>query len=330
MQFDRTSQRIFRGLAALVFTSSNVYAQESERQSLDNAWWTGPILAASAGSLPKGHTLIEPYVFDVIARGRYDDNGNYRDADTVHSWGSLTYILYGVTDEITAGLIPTFGYNDVSAGRDSSGVGFGDLTLQAQYRFSQFSEGRAPTMSFVIQETLPTGNYDRLGDMPTDGFGSGVYSTTLALFSQYYFWMPNGRILRTRFNIAYSLPDSADVTGTSVYGTGEGFTGHAHPGDTLAITSAFEYSFTQNWVLALDLYYQRDDSTRVSGMQPDASGTLQPFERNSGSSWRFAVVPGIEYNFNGSIGVIAGARWFAAGHNTSASVTPVFAVNMVF
>jgi hypothetical protein len=31
------------------------------RQPLDDAWWTGPILAASGATLPRGHYLIEPY-----------------------------------------------------------------------------------------------------------------------------------------------------------------------------------------------------------------------------------------------------------------------------
>jgi hypothetical protein len=30
------------------------------------------------------------------------------------------------------------------------------------------------------------------------------------------------------------------------------------------------------------------------------------------------------------MGLIVGARWFAAGQNTSATVTPVMALNMVF
>ena len=55
-----------------------------------------------------------------------------------------------------------------------------------------------------------------------------------------------------------------------------------------------------------------------------------PFEADSGSAWRFGVAPAIEYNFSSRIGVIVGARWFAAGRNTGASVTPVAAINMVY
>jgi hypothetical protein len=270
--------------------------------------------------------LIEPYVYDVITRGRYDSEGNYRDTDTVHSYGSLTYMLYGVTDSFTAGVIPTFGFNNIESGPDSSGVGVGDVTLQAQWRLSQFHEGRhVPTASLVLQQTLPTGKYDQLGTRPSDGLGAGAYTTSLAVHSQYYLWMPNGRVLRTRLNVAYAFSDSVDVTDTSVYGTPQGFRGHADPGDTVSLYSAWEYSLTRNWVLALDAFYQHDSTTRVRG---EAQGTA--FSADSGSAWRFGLAPALEYNFTSNIGVIVGARWFAAGRNTGASITPVAAINMFY
>jgi hypothetical protein len=301
-------------------------AAEPDRQSLDDAWWTGPIVAAGAATLPQGHALIEPYVYDVITRGRYDSDGNYRSTDTVHSYGSLTYMLYGVTDSFTAGVIPTFGFNDVESGPDSSGIGVGDVTLQAQWRLSQFREGRrVPTSSLVLQQTLPTGKYDQLGMRPSDGMGAGAYTTSLAIHSQYYLWMPNGRILRTRLNVAYAISDSVDVADTSVYGTPQGFRGHADPGDTFSIFSAWEYSLTRNWVLALDAFYQHDSSTHVRGATQGA-----PLSADSGSAWRFGLAPAIEYNLTSRVGVIVGARWFAAGRNTGASITPVAAINIVY
>ena len=303
---------------------------EPNRQSLDDAWWTGPIVAAGAGTMPKGHTLVEPYVYDVIREHRFDDEGDRQSVPRSDSYGSLTYILYGITDRFTAGLIPTFGYTETSAASDSSGVQAGDLTLQGQYRLSQFHEGsRVPTMSLVLQETLPTGKYDRLGNQPNDGFGSGAYTTTIALYSQYYLWMPNGRILRTRLNVSYAFSNDVDVEGVSVYGTGQGFRGEAQPGDVFTLNSSWEYSITRNWVFAFDLVYQHDASTQVSGTD-SSSDSAVPIDAESGSAWRFGVAPAVEYNFNSRVGVIAGARWFGAGKNTSATITPVMAINMVF
>jgi hypothetical protein len=333
----RTSVRLALGavgLLANIAAANDATPAQLERQSLEDAWWTGPIVAAGAGTLPQGYALIEPYVYDVITRGRYDEDGNYRSTDTVHSLGSLTYMLYGVTDGFTAGVIPTFGFNDVDSGPDSSGLRVGDVTLQGQWRLSQFREGSwLPTTSLVLQETLPTGKHDRLGMRSSDGLGAGAYTTTLAVHSQYYFWLPTGRILRMRFNVSYALPDTVDVADRSVYGTREGFRGRARPGNTFMINSAWEYSMTRNWVLALDLIYQHDDNTRVRGQDlTTVNGQPQrlPFAADSGTSWKLGLAPAIEYNWTSRIGVIVGARWFAAGRNTGASVTPVAAINMVY
>lgn len=306
--------------------------EQVERQSLEDAWFTGPIVAAGAGTLPRGGVLIEPYFFDVIRYGRFDRDGKERSAPRNDGWGSLTYMLYGLTDDFTIGMIPTFGFNDVSVGNDSSSAQFGDLTLQAQYKLSQFREGRrVPTTSLVIQQTLPTGKYDRLGSHPSDGFGSGANTTTIALYSQYYLWMPNGRILRTRFNVAYALSDDVRVRDVSVYGTPEGFRGTAEPGDVLTINSSWEYSITRNWVFAFDFVYQYDDNTRLRGTitDPDTGASTQGDE-DFGSAWRLGIAPAIEYNWTSHVGIIVGARWFGLGRNTSATVTPAVAVNMVF
>lgn len=324
--------------ALLIMESLSAVADEGRattpsapQQALDDAWWTGPIIAAGAGTLPKGHALVEPYLFDVIRYGRYDNDGDEQSADRAHSYGNLTYILYGVTDTFTAGLIPTFGYN-VSDGRDSSSIQPGDVSVQGQYRLTQFRQGSPiPTLSFVIQQTLPTGKYDRLGEDVNDGIGAGAYTTTLALYSQYYVWMPNGRILRTRFNVSYALSGDVDVEDVSVYGTNAGFRGTAEPGDVFTINSAWEYSITREWVFAVDFIYQHDASTHVEGVATDpATGLTENIDNRFDSAWRFGIAPAIEYNFSSRIGVIAGARWFAAGRNTSATVTPVAAINMVF
>lgn len=316
-------------LSAAIVAGHAAPAIAADRQSLDDAWWTGPIVTASAATLPAGHFLVEPYVFNAIAEERYDDDGRRRDVARTDGYGSLTYVLYGVTDRLTVGAIPTFGYNVVDGGADSSGIGVGDVSVQAQYRLTQFREGRPlPTLSLVVQETLPTGEYDRL-TRAADGLGSGANTTTVSVYSQHYFWLPTGRILRTRLNLSYSFSDDARVEDVSVYGTGPGFRGDASPGDGYSISLAGEYSVTRNWVLALDVFRQYGDGTRVRGYVTE-DGERREVRRDIGSSWRLGVAPAIEYNFSGTVGVIVGARWFAAGRNADASVTPVAAINLVF
>ena len=293
----------------------------STHQALSDAWWTGPLLAPSAGTLPHGHILVEPYLYDVIQYGAYDAHGALKAAPHERSYGSLTYFIYGLTDRFNVGVIPVFGYTAVSGGENSSGVALGDWAFLAQYRLAQYHHGSwMPTTSVSIQETFPTGKYDNL-ERSSDGAGAGAYSTKVSLYTQTYFWMPNGRILRARLNLSDTFSGVVPLSGASVYGTQAGFSGSAHPGTTFTLDASMEYSATRNWVLANDFVYTQYGSTRVSSA---AGATV-----DSGESHSFAIAPALEYNWSANVGIIAGVRIFPSGVNTSASVTPVIAVNYV-
>lgn len=286
------------------------------RQSRDDAWWTGPIIANSAVTLPQGHYLIEPYLFDVIA-------------DDAESFGSLTFMLYGATDDLTIGLVPVFGYNK-GDGMRSVGPRASDSSVLVQYRLRQYQEGSwLPAMSLQLQHTVPTGGYDQLVPGSADGFGAGVHSTLLQLNTQTYFWTRNGRILRMRLNLGATRSREAALRDRSVYGTPEGFDGHARPGDSWNVNAAWEYSLTRNWVLALDLAYRHSNTTRVSGVVSGGAGptpTALTFESGTSEAWFLA--PAVEYNFSPTFGIIFGAR-LIRGRNTTDTVTPVVAFNYV-
>ncbi|MBV8342657.1 MAG: transporter, partial [Gammaproteobacteria bacterium] len=205
-------------------------AAPAQEESRADAWWTGPMLAPNATTLPQGHALIESYLYDLVSDGRFDQSGAHRPSSHEHDLGSLTYMLYGLNDRVTAGMLPRFGYDEPAGAPDSSHPGVGDLTLQAGYGLTRFEDGRSvPATAIVVQETLPTGRYDRLR-RASDGLGAGVYTTALALYSQDYLWLPNGRILRVRLDLTYAVSSSAPVQDQSVYGTAVGFAGRAHPG----------------------------------------------------------------------------------------------------
>jgi len=307
------------------FPHSNLaYSQTAipseSRESLKDAWWTGPILAASGATLPRGHVLVEPYFYDV--------RGNH-----TNGFGSSSYLLYGLADGLTVGSIPAGGYNMVSNGANSSNIKMGDLTLLAQHRLTQFHEGSwVPTSGAVVEETLPTGKYDRLGNRPSDGFGAGVYTTTLGFYPQTYFWLPNGRILRMRFDVTQAISHSAALEGVSVYGTAAGFSGRVKPGGSFFADPAWEYSVTRNWVLALDAAYRHNWNTRVTGenaANPGSGDGPSSVQINSGSSEEFAFAPAVEYNLRSNLGIIAGVRVIPPSHNTTSTITPVIAINFV-
>lgn len=305
------------GLSALLACVPAAAQQAAARQSLDEAWWTGPMLAPSAGTLPQGHWLVEPYLYDAI---------------TPHAdgFGSLTYINYGVTDRLTVGVIPTFGYNRLGGGAGSSHVGIGDVSVQAQWSVTRFdADSGLPAMAFNVQQSLPRGKFDRLGAHLGDGLGSGAQTTTLGWYMQTYYWLPNGRILRTRLNFAYAFARDAHIEDASVYGTAQGFRGKARPGDVGSVDLAFEYSLTRNWVLAMDLVYRHAASTRIVGRStPDAA--IEDVRVDTGPHVSFALAPAVEYNWNANIGLLLGVRVIPHTSTAPASATPALALNMVF
>jgi len=314
----RRSARCLAALGAVLLGIGAAVAQDAgpPRQALDDAWWTGPMLANSAETLPRGHVLVEPYFYDVASKG-------------TDAFGSRAYVLYGLTDRLTVGLIPIVGYNRVSHGPNSSGIGLGDQILQAQYRLTRFREGSwLPTLAVQLQETLPTGRYDRLA-RASDGMGGGAWATTLGLNAQSYFWMPNGRLLRVRLNLTRTFNGDADVTGASVYGTAPGFRGTARPGDAFYIGTSFEYSLTRRWVLALDLFRSHGAATRVDGSADPADALPVPVHLQAGSSDAYGYAPAVEYNFSANLGVLLGARVIVGGHNATRSLTPAIAINYV-
>jgi hypothetical protein len=299
-------------LAAALAASSFAEAQTVDApQSLDDAWWTGPLVSYSAHSLPQGHVLIEPYFYDVSANR----------ADSFHSF---TYFLYGATDRLTVGVAPDIAFTSARGAPDSSGVHLGDTTLRAQYMLLAMDPAQGiPDLALAVLQTLPTGKYDRL-DRASDGFGGGSYATTVAVYSQMAWWLPNGRLLRTRFNVSETFSPRVPVSDASVYGTDAGFLGHAQPGNQFSINAAFEYSLTRNWVPALDLIYSHGNATIAQGFDAAKSVRL-----DSDTSDAFGFAPALEYNWTANLGVLAGVRIFPASHNSKASVTPALAINYV-
>jgi hypothetical protein len=301
--------------AALAFAAPAAAGEPAPgQQALDDAWWTGPMLASGAGTLPHGHLLVEPYLFDVRAKG----------GDTL---GSLTYVLYGLTDDVTIGAIPTFYYNRPDGAPNSSRVRAGDLTLSVQKRLTKYRPGSwVPTTSIVVQETLPNARFDRLDGRAADGVGAGAYATFVAFYAQTYAWAPNGRIVRLRLNSGATYSRAMNVEGESVYGTPAGFRGRAKPGTSYMTDLALEYSATQNWVLAMDLLLRHDESTKVEGVGAD--GRLVSLR--SGDHDSIALAPAVEYNFNSRVGVLVGMRVIPRSDGRASSVTPAVALNMVY
>ncbi|MEO7366082.1 MAG: hypothetical protein ABIW03_07165 [Sphingomicrobium sp.] len=276
------------------------------RDAMQSARWTGPLLASNANTLPQGHFYTEPYFYDVIAGGR-------------HNPGSSGFYQYGLFDDLTVGVQPSFA---LGVHRANRGMRLGDFKLLSQLRVTEFKpEHRIPSVAFVLQQVLPTGKHDRL-DPLEEGHGSGSFATEVGVNVQHYFLLKNGRLLRARINVLQSIPFGADIAGRSVYGTGPGFRGHATLGAKTTLIGAVEYSLTKEWVLAFDVIRESTRRSTLKGRYGSGPLAKQTFP----SSRDVGFAPAVEYNWSDRAGIIFSVWITPKGHNVSGSMIPAIAV----
>ena len=299
--------------AALAFAMmSPVAAQSTDtdqmQAAMKSARWTGPMLASTAETLPHGHFYTEPYFFDVIVHGD-------------HHPGSSGFYQYGLFDNLTVGLQPSFA---TATNHLNRGMAIGDFKLLSQLRLTHFTpQHRVPTIALVLNEVIPTGKFDRLAPFE-EGHGSGAFATEVGVNVQHWFLLDNGRLLRARINVLHRFYDRTNVEGRSVYGTDAVFRGHARPGARTTLIGAVEYSLTNEWVLAFDVEADFAGRARITGQEPSGGpliSTSSPPSRDVG------FAPAVEYNWSPSTGALLGIWIIPKGHNSPPSVTPAIAIS---
>ena len=296
----RNLRLVLLGAILLLRLPAPAHADETE------AWFTGSLNSTGADALPGGAFLAEPYLADVMAHPKGGPSS--------HTAESFNLLLYGMTDDLIVGVIPRFAYRDAAD--------IGDLTARVQYRLAPYdAETGLPALALSLNQTFPTGRHDNLNDAGTNGTGTGAYVTSLSVLTDEYSTLPGGNLVRERFDVSYAVSSRVGVENRSVYGTQDGFWGHASPGAHLDATFALEVSLTTRWALALDISYDRDGNSRVWG---------DGLRWDSGSSQSINLVPAIEYNFTADTGLIIGVQMPVWQHNTPVLVVPMAALNCVF
>lgn len=329
----RPSRRLgqFAFLLIPAFCCGAAIATDTSDASASTVNFTGPLLTPNPQSLPAGTWLVEPYLIHNSSNDAYNDQWDrYAKDERTGKWLTIVPVFYGVTDrlqlQLTAGMA-----HSTSSGSHSDGLGWTDTTLTAQYMLvAPDKNRRIPAVSVRYSHQFPTGPYDRLGSNPLNGTGNGASTDSFSVLAQQYVWLPDGRPLRVRAIVSYTLPPSlVDIDGVSVYGTPQDFHGRVRLGSAFGMSVGAEYSIDPQWVLAFDVAYNRVYASQLQGVQ-NTGTALVPFELRNPTSKVVSLAPAIEYNFNDRIGVIGGVQFSATGRNSDAFVTPQVAVNMVF
>jgi len=305
-------------------TSSITEIFEKESPEVPGPWFTGPLLAPSANTIPAKHVNVEPYVYFIGSGGFY--NGKGRKVETPESYSLLSqnYLQMGLTSFIDCQVVPQLFYQ-FTQGKKS--VQAGDLPIQLGFQLLQATkQGFAPSIKLALKATIPWAKYDDLDPekLGTDGVGSGSWIPGVGLNFGKLFKVSKTAYCSTRLSFSYTAPNPVSVKGLSVYGGGSDTKGTAYPGNSFSTDLALEYMLTQNWVFATDIYYVYNNKTRFSGYAGTSGEPGGPF------SERLSLAPAIEYNWSLNVGIITGAWFTVWGRNGSSFAGSVTAVNVYF
>jgi hypothetical protein len=293
--------------------------------AVQNQWFTGSLEAPSP-ALPKaGLVALEPYGIVINPTGAYDNDGDrYGVSNQASQFESVLVVKYGITDQLTIEALPSASY--VSS-QQTHFTGVGDLPLELEYRFNDENiQTGWPSVTASMGVSLPTGDYQKLTSA-SNGLGSGVYMLKEGLLFQSLFATYDGHPVRIRiYGAAFEPLDSAGISGISSYGTDSAFRGNVKPGASFQAGIGAGYAFTQRWVVALDFLQNYGRSFRTTGVDGNGIGVNS---RSVGTA-STAIAPAMEYNWSGSVGVIAGVEFTAAGRNTSSYVAPQIALAVSF
>jgi hypothetical protein len=303
--------------ADFIFTES----QGAPIKSEPSPWFTGPLLAPSAHTIPQGHVNLQPYFFYTVNTGIYTNHWHPKSIPNFYNSTLQIPTQVGITKFMDFQLTPQMVWNKV---KRQNYIDIGDLPFVAGFQLAlDVVGGWQPAVKFRLGANIPTGKYDHLkrNKLGTDSTGSGSWLPTVGLAFSKLLHLGNGiHFLDARLFFNYEIGTPAYVKGLSSYGGGKGTRGKVFPGNTFTIDAAIECNLTQEWVIALDGVYVHNNKTRFSGK------TTYPIGPPSGE--QFSLAPAVQYNWSQYLGVIGGVWFTVAGRNAARFTSGVIAINI--
>ena len=332
-------------------------------QQIELPWLTGPLLTASAHVIPISHFDIQPYIFYTTNYGSY--SAHWHESNVPHFYTFTLQIPFwiGLTENLDIRFYPQLSQNHTEGVRNwvFNDLPFGiDIQLLNDHFPSWW-----PAIKLQLGAVAPIGKYQRLNPSKkgTDIGGTGSWNPNMALcFSRYHYF--KGHFLASRMALIYFIPTPVYVHGLNTYGGGNHTHGKVSPGGIFVAQMGFEYTFTKHIASALDIQYLHIDKTRFRGSSgttasttsttgsilippsdlapiiiPTRPGQLLPLIPPSQihpatvgfpSSEQFSLAAALEYNFNASLGLIAGGWFSIAGRNSAAFASAVAAFNYYY
>jgi hypothetical protein len=279
-----------------------------------NPWYGGPLITGSGVTLPKGTINIQPYIFYTVDYAAFDANRKSHSIKNLYITNPQFGFGYGITDRISFGFLASWIHKKQSS---QSSNHFSDT--QVGFDFGLVRETPyIPAIKFTLKETFPSGRYENFNPnkATVEATGTGAYSTSFAITSSKVLWFWLTHPMNLRLSLNYTFSSNVNVKGFNSYGGGFSTDGKVKVGNDFFISFGYEFSFTQKAVFALDLAYEYQNKSTFKGINgTTALGSIAPV--GSLSRDVLSLAPALEYNFNQSLSLVAGA-WFSVwGKNTS-------------
>jgi hypothetical protein len=284
-------------------------------------WFTGPLLAPTPINMKPGHPAIEPTVTLFNTYGRYNSNWKLKKQDNIWAINPLVDFQFGITNNLGIETLVSF-ISNFKNGKSASH--FQDTTVLFGYQVSNDIKGSwVPDFRLILQETFPTGKYQKLdpGKEGIDSTGFGSFQTGPVLVFRKLFYLPHS-FFSLRWSIGYLFPSTVKVKGFNTYGGGYGTEGKVKPGQTLTAFLSGEYSINQRWVLAFDTEFLAQRKSHFTGKN-GVNDIGEMASTNLPSSVQISFAPEVEYNFSQSSGLLAGV-WFTVAGKDSAAFASAF------
>ena len=294
-------------------------ANDSESNSAisQGPLFTGTLLSTRGTTIDEGHVNVMPYFYSTEFGGLFNNNWRLQSATQTRTNILQTYLIYGLTSRIDIEVAPQWVGNHAV---NESTVGFGDFPVQIGFHaLRPPPDSWAPDVRIWVQETFPTGTFTDLSPSKVGlgGTGGGSFATTLGVGVQKIFLGTDDHVFRARMNATYGFYSPVDVQGFNSYGGGFGTVGRVEPGSVTTLIVAGEYTLTRHVALALDVSAQFVNATHFSG-SVGVGTNGEPAAIGKGYSEVISIAPGVEYNWNQHVGIIAGPWFSVLGKNAQA------------
>ncbi|MES2200494.1 MAG: hypothetical protein V4489_10075 [Chlamydiota bacterium] len=303
------------------FTNHLLYTEQPTKVV---PWFTGPLLAPSANTIPPKHVNVEPYIYFTAFTASYNDQWKKVSHPNLYSFLSQTFIQVGINSFMNFQIVPQLLYQFTEGVRSTQA---GDLPLSVDFQLAHDLPNQwHPSVKFTLKTSCPFGKYQNLDPdkLGTDGVGTGSWNPGVGLDFSKLISLPSNRFLALRLALSCTFFNSVAVKGLNVYGGALDTKGTAYPGASFSCDVAMEYTLSQNWTLAADLFYSHTNKIKFSGNP----GTLATVGKPS--SEQISLAPAIEYNWNINVGIITGVWFTVAGRNSSCFTASVTALNIYF